>query len=163
MTPTDPPPERTTMPASVIFSLVVVWLQVLANVLLGWLVLAEIDSRADHGQETEGEGPLRFLAYLGWALAGVLLVASGYFFRRALVACKVVYAYQVLALCFGALGIVFAASASTLHPLQILGVLLPGAVCFALSRQDADDWFEAPSRERSATPAAPEPWHDTTP
>ncbi|MEU3959558.1 hypothetical protein AB0F42_07025 [Streptomyces buecherae] len=153
------------MPATVRGCLVMIWIQALASAYIGWSVRSEIDTRHDHGQEVESEGVLRFVAYLSYGMAAALLVASVFFFRRTLVASKAVYVYEVLVLCFGGLGIALAVATSTFHPLQLVGFALPGAVCWALSSDSADQWFAQPStrdRRRAAaerhlgTPRTPE-------
>lgn len=133
------------MPATVRGCLAMIWIQALASAYIGWSVCSEIDTRHDHGQEVETEGALRFVAYLSYGMAAALLVASVFFFRRALLASKVVYGYEVLVLCFGGLGIALAVATSTFHPLQLVAFALPGAVCWALSSDSADQWFAQPS------------------
>ncbi|MFT2014472.1 hypothetical protein ACMA1D_01295 [Streptomyces sp. 796.1] len=131
----------TGMPAAVRFSVVALWLQVVVWAVSGWYVLSRIDERHEHGQPVEAEGPLQFLAVFFFALALCLLVAGFCFFRRSLLACKLVYGYEVVAVALGVLGIAVTTASTGFEPALLIGPVLPGAVCWALSSEGSDDWF----------------------
>ncbi|MBB5937258.1 hypothetical protein [Streptomyces zagrosensis] len=129
------------MPGSVKFGLITLWIQVLIMAFAGWFILSEIDTRHDHGQSVQGEGAVRSIAYGMFVLCAALLVASGLFFRRSLLACKLVYGYEVFTVVIALLSIGVALAADGFVLAQLAALALPFAVCWALGQQSADEWF----------------------
>lgn len=146
-------PARSTMPATVKFSVAAIWFEAVAWTLLGAYVLFYIDDRHDHGQQVDAEGPLQFLACVFFVLASALYVASMFFFRRSLLACKLVYGYEVATAALGVLSIAVITVSSGFQPGPAVAPVLPATVIWALSTESSDRWFMPSWYEAAARPS----------
>ncbi|WP_280270464.1 hypothetical protein [Nocardia wallacei] len=123
------------MPMSLKITLGVVIFQVASNALLGYLLLADINSAKDHGQERTGVD--YFVTYASWVgasllLAGALLTIGGIEWGRKTLICLevIIGANGLFALFSGA----FAGS---------VGIVLAVVIIRELTREAVLDWFDA--------------------
>lgn len=129
------------MPVSIKFCVAIVGLQALGLALAAFVLLEDMNSRLDHGQEVQNPGATRLVAYLFVSLSIALLGAGFFFFKRSALARNVVYAYALIAAVVQVLTLVVAWIFYGFQPAVAVGLVMLAAIFWILEGKDSDEWF----------------------
>ncbi|MGP4112757.1 hypothetical protein ACTWP5_17840 [Streptomyces sp. 4N509B] len=138
-----PQPVRERRPGSVVAVVVLVWLQVVTNAFLGWLLLQIAQEDASHGREVPGlvyvTGYVSLIAAVLLAVCAVLLIT-----RRSIWPRYAVIGFQLLSIGLWGLGLVQAGE------IDISGVppVIPVIVLILLAREEMEDWYDGSPHKR---------------
>lgn len=127
---------RMAMPGRLRGALIVLVFQVIANALLGWLVVDNLNEEASHGASTDGAGPAYFVGYLSMALAVMLLICVVFTVRPLGWVRPLVIGIESIAIVSDLVNVVNGAVAG------LIGIALAIAVIVALMNDDVRDWYQ---------------------
>ncbi|WP_329277325.1 hypothetical protein [Streptomyces sp. NBC_01451] len=123
------------MPKTVKVALVLVWVQALLNLAVGFLLLVLVNDDVDHGRD-EGVGMLRFLAVLSLLIAGALLLCGVFAGKRLNGVRVTVIVIEALVLLSGVVGLF--QGGFTVLP----GIVLAIVVLRGFSAAEGRNWFD---------------------
>jgi len=127
---------RMFMPGRLKGALVVLWLQVLANALAGFLLLNSLSEDESHGRSMDGTGIFYFLGYFSIAVAIVLAVCAVLALRGRPWVRPTIISIESLSILSGVVNVFSGAI------LGIVGVALSIGVIVVLVRPEVREWFE---------------------
>jgi len=123
------------MPGEVKGALAGVWFQALAELLGGWWLLTEVQSRLDHGQEVPLQDLVRFSAYVALLAGAVLLACAVCARRRSRWVRGTILGIQCAGMATSLISILTGVLA------HVVALLLAFGITLALTSQSAREWF----------------------
>lgn len=134
--------DRASLPGLLWGALIVLVVQVIANGLVGWLVLASLSDEASHGATPAGAGVDYFAAYLSMAFAVMLAVCVVCTVRPRAWARTIIIIVETLAMISGLISVLNGAV------FGLLGIVLAIVVVVVLMNADVQDWYRSARTER---------------